>query len=244
MNIKKFFLITFFSVSACFIFAETLPFVTFSLGLSTGHIFYGSGEYEIPSTPTDAPELPPESEPNNDSPDEPELPDNSEPETPPVEEPLTTLKNSQSIPLRLEDGNEVLIGFGGNLSFNFSDSFSLYTDADVMANFNWQDKNYSHHLDYSFSTGIKLSPFYAIPGLTISLGYLLGDRIDFYKAEGKDLYVNKTAWGNGLKASVEYNFYRDTGTIFLPTIGCSWRYIPRGNNASDNIIQCYILVNF
>lgn len=242
MNIKKIFIATSFLISVSFIFAESLPFVTFSLGLSTGHIFYGNGSYEIPPESDNDPDLP------ADPPTEPpvETPPEEDPETPPPQEedPLSSLYNSQTIPLRLEDGTEVLIGFSGCLSFNFSDTFSLYTDSDVMANFNWKGKDYSHHLDFSFSTGVKLSPFYAIPGLTLSIGYLLGDRIDFYKTATQDLYVNQTPFGNGLKASIEYSFYRDTGSRFLPTIGCSWRYIPRGNNTSDNIIQSYILMNF
>jgi len=214
MNIKKFFIIaTLFVTSAFFVFADEIPFVTFSLGLTTGHTFYGydSIEYTISSS----------SENNEEN------------------------QNTEIIelPMKFANGTEILIGTIGTVNFNVTNNFSLYCDLDLLSDLNWHDSDYSHHLDYSGSTGVKLYCIPNIPSISLSIAYLLGQRADFFKIDDLKT-IKSTPFGNGIKIAVEYNFFRDGLSRFGPIIGCSWRYIPRGNNSADNIISAYVQANF
>lgn len=197
---KKFLLTALILFSTVFTaFASNIPFVELSVGLSSGHIFYGEENIKL---------------------------------------------NKEIYPLAFEDGKQILAGVNGCFTLNFTNRFGVFADAEIIGDFNWQEKNYSHHFDYSISSGIKFSLFSAIPGLTATVGYLLGSRTDLIFVDVKDEITKVNCpWGNGYKFGLEFNFTRMIDSRFLPTIGCYWRHIPRGNFLSDNSLCAYAQIN-
>lgn len=252
MNIKKLLIIiSIFIATSVFAFADEIPFVTFSLGLTTGHTFYGydSFEYtykiktEVPTEETTEKETTNESDNQNDSPTNISSTiadtDNSAPtDTDSVPEEELTIE----VPMKFANGTEILIGTSANINFNVTKYFSLFTDLDVLSDLNWHNSDYSHHLDYSGSYGVRLYFIPNIPAISVSIAYLFGQRADFFRIDDVKA-VSHTPFGNGIKMTAEYNFSRDGFSRFAPTVGCSWRHIPRGNNTSDNIISAYVQMN-
>lgn len=156
---------------------------------------------------------------------------------------LLSSTDPEIFPFKIAAGKEFLIGVLSQANLNFTDKFSLYADTDFIADFNSDGNNYSNHLDYSVSSGIKFYPFQNISGLSFSIGYLIGARTDFFKIDGYDSFQQNTPWGNGIKISIEYDFSRTLKILYLPNLGFSWRNIPRGDNYYDNIFQTYLSVN-
>ena len=209
---KKLFLplVLFFMLIPC-AFAKDISPVSFSAGLSTGHVFYGASYADALSV------------------------SESESES-------SLQEKIVKYPMTIDGGYEILIGATAGIDFNLSEYFSLYADLDLLADFIWLEKDHSNHLDYSGSAGIRFYPYFG--GLSVSAGYLLGCRADFIKTGGLSEYKGLSSFGNGLKFSLEYNFARDFEYRFLPTIGASWRWIPRGNNFNDNVLSAYVKINF
>lgn len=135
----------------------------------------------------------------------------------------------------------VIIGTFANLNINVIKQVSFFAGVDLLTDFNWKSKQYDHHLNMSFPLGFKIYP--GLGGLDLGLAYTLGFRSDFSKSS-KGKSSNVASWGNGFKVLAEYNFAHEGKSKYLPTIGCSWNLMPRGNYSYDNIICFYLAENF
>lgn len=134
-----------------------------------------------------------------------------------------------------------IIGLNGDFYFSVIRPLKLLIGADTLADFIWNGQTYFNHIDYSFWTGVKV--YVGAGGLNVGLAYLLGCRTDFSKFEGS-ADVSSSAWGNGFRLSLEYDFLYNSSWQMLPAIGAYYRCVPRGDEAWDNIIACYVNLSF
>ena len=137
--------------------------------------------------------------------------------------------------------NRIVIGSKADLTFKLIQQLKLVFGSSCLADFNWNGADYSNHFDYDFFFGVKIYPNLA--GFNFGLGYLLGERIDFVNTSVDEKQNLFSAWGNGFKFLAEYNFAHDGFSKYLPTIGCSWTYMPRGNYEKDNLLTFYLAAN-
>ena len=164
-----------------------------------------------------------------------------------------------------ENGTRIIVGTSARLELNAMNPFVLFADADLNMDFNFSEQNFFHTMDLAFTGGMKFYP--GLDGFAFGIGYSIGRRFDFYNeltpvfsevksatevesstesdADGSVLEsdFDKNDWGNGFKLFVEYDFSYNSHR-FLPTLGVSWRLMPRGNNLYDNIFAFYLMMNF
>lgn len=141
----------------------------------------------------------------------------------------------------MEKGGRVIIGSTADINFAVMDSLTLFAGADFLADLASCKTDYYDQLDYAFFGGLKIYPGFG--GLNLSLAYALGNRSDFTRLEDEKT-DSSTAWGNGMRFSVEYNFSHTNFYYLYPSIGLYWRWIPRGDFKTDHILAAYILLNF
>lgn len=150
------------------------------------------------------------------------------------------------------DGNRIIVGTTARLELNAINPFALFVDADLNMDFNFSNQQFFHMMDLAFTGGMKFYP--GLGGFAFGIGYSIGTRFDFYNnlndifSETEDSFetveLDKNDWGNGFKLFLEYNFSYNSSYRFLPTLGVSWRFMPRGNNFYDNIFSFYLMMNF
>ncbi len=150
-------------------------------------------------------------------------------------------KNKTEIKTEIKTDKRVIIGSFASLNLNVVKQVTFFTGCDFLADFNWSENIYAHRLHLGFPLGFKIYP--GLAGLNFGLAYVLGFRADFTKASSDYKTKNITAWGNGFKFLAEYNFAHDGFSKYLPTIGCSWTYMPRGNYEKDNLLTFYLAAN-
>lgn len=143
-------------------------------------------------------------------------------------------------------GGRFIIGTNVDLEFNLLKQFSVFTGADFLCDFNSNKIEYLTTMDLAFSIGVKFYP--GLGGLALGLGYSLGTRFDFLLLFPETCEIIEpepvnSAWGNGIKILIEYNFSHQSDMHFLPTLGCYWRFMPRGNFKYDNILSAYLKIN-
>lgn len=136
----------------------------------------------------------------------------------------------------------VIIGTFANINLNIIEQVTFSAGAEILSDLNWQDDIYNNHLHVGFPLGFKIYP--DIGGLNFGLAYDLGFRSDFYKNADGAIADNIASWGNGFKISMEYNFNHNGDLEYLPSLGCSWTLMPRGNYSYDNLITFYLAENF
>ena len=163
--------------------------------------------------------------------------------------PFYGTEESNNYAKELDSSSRFVIGTYALLNLNIVKTASVYSGAELISDFKWQNPYYTNHLHCDFPLGIRLSP--GLAGFSFGTAYLLGFRGDFYKVEVIDenedtSKVEKmntaTAWGNGFKFFLEYDFSYH-GSQMLPTAGLSWTFMPRGNNEYDNLLQIYFCLN-
>ncbi|MBQ0167588.1 MAG: hypothetical protein KBT02_10830 [Treponema sp.] len=98
------------------------------------------------------------------------------------------------------------------------------------------------HLDYGVSGGVRLTP--GLGGLILGCEYCTGQRADCNFLDNKtvdeeDGHWSATQWGNGYRFLFEYDFSALI-TGIAPTLGISFRSVPRGNNFTDRNLSFYI----
>ena len=141
----------------------------------------------------------------------------------------------------IENQGRFIIGAYGNMNFNIIEQGSIFFGAELLSDFIWGNNNHSNHLHFSMPVGFKIYP--NLKGLCFGIAYSLGFRADFI--DTPDLYKKEIpCWGNGFKFFTEYNFAKYGKSRYLPTIGFSWNFMPRGSNTYDNIISFYVGANF
>lgn len=142
---------------------------------------------------------------------------------------------------KINTDHRVIIGSLATVNVNVIKQITFFGGGDILADFNWKDNNYANHLHISFPLGIKIYP--GLGGLNFGLSYNLGFRSDFSKTTTAK-HSNIASWGNGFKFLFEYDFAHDGNSKYLPSIGCSWNLMPRGNYSYDNLIVFYLAENF
>lgn len=138
-------------------------------------------------------------------------------------------------------GKHILAGALANLNINPFNQVTFFAGADFLCDFFMQENFHSNHLHIDFPFGVKIYP--GLKGLCFGLAYTFGFRYDFINTIDEN-YTATTPWGNGAKLILEYNFAHSGKSKFLPTLGCSWKILPRGNNSYDNILSAFIMLNF
>lgn len=146
--------------------------------------------------------------------------------------------------------NRVVIGNDGDISLKIGAPLKILFGYDLIGDINWDKNEHSNHLDYAFWSGVKIYP--GIGGLNGTLAYAFGARTDFIDEKVFDengdsktrSVVETTAWGNGFKIGVEYDFLYDSNRRTMPALGFFYRLMPRGNNNYDNIFAFYINMGF
>ncbi len=146
--------------------------------------------------------------------------------------------------------NRVVIGSNGDISLKVGTPLKILFGYDLIGDLNWDKSEHSNHLDYAFWTGIKVYPGFG--GLNGSLAYALGARTDFIDEEilnedgsyKKLSVVESSAWGNGFRIGVEYDFLHNSDKKTLPALGFYYRLMPRGEKSYDNIFAFYVNMVF
>ncbi len=146
--------------------------------------------------------------------------------------------------------SRVIIGSDGDISLKVGTPLKILFGYDFISDLNWDKNEHSNHLDYAFWTGIKVYPGFG--GLNGTLAYALGARTDFIdeeilKEDGsceKRSVAETSAWGNGFKIGVEYDFLHNSERKTLPAVGFFYRLMPRGGKSYDNIFAFYVNMVF
>ena len=147
--------------------------------------------------------------------------------------------------------HRAILGCDGDVSLHLGQPLKLLLGYDFLADFNWDGDQRANHLDYCTWLGIKVYP--GVGGLNSSLSYALGARTDFISEyyidentgnKKKRSEVEKSAWGNGFRLSVEYDFHYGSSFKSLPALGFYYRMMPRGSNSYDNIFAFYANMAF
>lgn len=141
-----------------------------------------------------------------------------------------------------EDYKRIIIGADADISFKIGEPLKLVFGTDLLADLIWCGNDYSNHLDYDFWGGIKVYP--GLFGFNFSLAYALGCRTDFVNDEVEDSVCRSSAWGNGFRLGVEYDFLYGTSHKCMPAVGTYYRLMPRGSNDYDNIMAIYCNLSF
>ena len=142
----------------------------------------------------------------------------------------------------LSKPNRIIAGTLAAANFNVSDNATFFVGSDLLCDFIWKGSDYSNHLNYDFSLGLKVYPNLA--GFCTGLAYVLGARSDFVDTDEYAKFSDTSAWGNGVKVLAEYNFAHEGKSKHYPTLGMFWKIMPRGNKDYDNMLCAYIMANF
>ena len=140
-----------------------------------------------------------------------------------------------------DDYKRLLLGASTSINYNPIKEASFYIGAESFFDIYWTDQYNANYISLDFPFGIKIYP--NIGGLNLGLAYLFGIRFDNVDFE-EYYYSESTAWGNGFKINIEYNFAHDLDFSILPAIGCYWKCIPRGRGNYDNQIGAYVALCF
>ena len=141
----------------------------------------------------------------------------------------------------MSDPSRIIVGTLASANFNVSDNATFFIGSDLICDFIWKGSQYSNHLNYDFSLGIKVFPNLA--GFCAGLAYVLGARTDFVETDEVSKFSDTSAWGNGIKVLAEYNGAHDGKSRYYPTLGMYWKILPRGEHTYDNSICAYIMAN-
>ena len=139
-------------------------------------------------------------------------------------------------------GNRVILGTVFSVNVNPIKQASFYLGNDNVWDITWNASEKSSKLHVSFPLGIKIYP--GLGGLNLGLAYTLGFRADSINTDLAGEHNGTSAWGNGFKFQMEYNFAHEGKSRYLPSLGGYWNLMPRGNDSYDNLIALYISANF
>lgn len=146
---------------------------------------------------------------------------------------------SSSLKTEVEDyatDSRIIIGALGAANLNISKPVTIFGGVDFLSDLNWNSDNNCNIFSLDFSLGIKIYP--SLGGLNLGLAYVLGYRSVY------DTERNPSAWGNGTKLSLEYNFVHEGKSKYLPNVGLYWKRMPRGMDTFDNQLCAYAMFNF
>lgn len=134
--------------------------------------------------------------------------------------------------------NRIVIGLEAAIKFNILTQLKLFLASSVQSDFNWNADEYSNHIDYDFSFGVKIYP--NLYGFNFSIAYLIGQRADFINNSIDKKETLLSAWGNGFKLSLGYDFHHNSQFDCLPSLGFYYKFVPCGNENYDNYLGFFI----
>jgi hypothetical protein len=132
----------------------------------------------------------------------------------------------------------IILGFNGDFFYSPVEQIHLFTGADTLADFLWNEGWYSYHFDYAFLLGAKVYPFSG--SFAASVAYALGCRNDYYNTADNGSVTSYARWGNGFRLGVEFDFSKLLNQKYIPTLGFYYRFMPRGSDMYDNIFAVYV----
>lgn len=138
-------------------------------------------------------------------------------------------------------GSHIIVGALAEVNVNPFKQVTFYISAEALCDFVKNGKYHSNNYHVDFPFGIKIYP--GLGGLCAGLGYTFGFRYQNIQLPEAEPKKGMTSFGNGCKFLLEYNFAHDYNSRYLPTLGASWKFIPRGNNQTDHLISAYVLIN-
>ena len=138
--------------------------------------------------------------------------------------------------------NKIVLDTFANLNLNVIDQARFFIGVDLFTDFAWKNDDYKNFLHLCFPVGFRFYP--NLGGLNLGVAYALGFRANFYKADSYPKRNTASSWGNGFKFFFEYDFAYSSEHKWLPAIGCSWTFMPRGKYSYDNLLNFYISENF
>ncbi len=142
----------------------------------------------------------------------------------------------------IDNPNRIIIGTFANLNINPVKYGTFYVGAEVLADFCWNSDASATFFNVDFPIGLKIYP--DLGGFNFGLAYTLGFcGMMINNEEGDDL-KDSSPWGNGVKFTVEYDFYKTGKSKLLPAIGLAWNIMPRGHKKYDNIITIQLSKHF
>ncbi|MGP1457767.1 MAG: hypothetical protein ACTTKL_00420 [Treponema sp.] len=138
--------------------------------------------------------------------------------------------------------HRIIFGVDADMTVKIAAPLYLLVGADTLFDAAWSGSHSAVRIDYAFFGGLKVYP--NIGGLNASVAYALGRRTDTESSEGGEKAAASSAWGNGFRLSVEYDFLYRRSQRCAPVLGMYYRMMPRGGNTYDNIIAVYAGVTF
>lgn len=134
----------------------------------------------------------------------------------------------------------IILGGDVGITLKMADPLFLVFDLESCSDFTFKDNWNCNCIDYAFCLGFQFYPGWG--NLSFTLAYALGYRADFIHLNDNYAEAKKTKWGNGFKIAAEYDFFKGGG--FIPAVGISYRFMPRGYDAYDNILSIYLRCAF
>jgi len=110
----------------------------------------------------------------------------------------------------------------------------------ILCDLNIYEGNHSNLIDYGFYAGMKIYP--GLAGLALGMDYMLGRRTDFVELGNENDGISSTAWGNGFRFLLEYDFLAGRNGV-APILGFSWRRMPR-TSSTDNILSIFFRLSY
>ena len=138
--------------------------------------------------------------------------------------------------------NKIVLDSFANINFNVINQARFFAGIELFTDFAWKNDVYKNFLHLCFPVGFRFYP--NLGGLNLGVAYALGFRANFYRADSYPKRNTASSWGNGFKFLCEYDFAYDSEHKWLPAIGCSWTFMPRGKYSYDNLLNFYISENF
>lgn len=131
---------------------------------------------------------------------------------------------------------------GGDVGFTIklADPLFFVFDFETCSDLGFKDNWKCNCIDYAFCLGFQFYPGWS--NLSFIISYALGTRTDFVKLSENYAEIKKTKWGHGFKIAAEYDFIEGGG--FIPGVGLSYRFMPRGYDEYDNILSIYLRCAF
>ena len=143
---------------------------------------------------------------------------------------------------KISTQNKIVLDTFATINFNVIEQARFFAGVDLFTDFAWKNDEYKNFLHLCFPVGFKFYP--NLGGLNLGVAYVLGFRANFYRAASYPKRNTASSWGNGFKFFLEYNFAYNSAHTWLPALGCSWTFMPRGNFSHDNLLNFYISESF
>ncbi|OJF76492.1 MAG: hypothetical protein BKP49_06570 [Treponema sp. CETP13] len=138
----------------------------------------------------------------------------------------------------LDDSFSFIISTDASLGIILSEEVRLVAGGYFVSDINTNREYYANHLDYGMFSGVRI--YTGLAGLVFGVDYDCGSCSSFYNLEDDGTSSDTTAWGNGYRFLLEYDFSNGTER-FAPILDLSWRHMPRGSYSDNNFTVSFKL---